>query len=451
MCSLDNNTDVNLPLTLPALPNYQQSNNVGENVANIPPNNVLVPQGNGTLRPNPATATVLPKTQNIQIQTVLPTQQIQSLQQQQQQHENNLLQQYYLNEINKEIDEEDQGCFCCHSDDDDSDDETRQIKYKEQKKKLVRTVCKNSFLFLVLIIYIFFGSLIFLLIENNRILTNNSNKQNEINNTVLNKLLDVNIRNKVVENIWDITVNLNILYRENWTRLAEKEMNKFQYDIVKKLSKEIKLYGNSHPSLQNEDSPAAAILEFNEIAIEWNLAKTFFYSLSIVTTIGYANTYENKSQTTKLITIIYTIIGLPIFLIYVTNIGLVLAQFAKNCFIHSMCCCLCSKCGYCCYDEILMEEKERRMRVKRQRNEFKKELEKGNLNQPYYLNINYVHEYNNYKHKTKDFQKRTEKTKLIAPLVLSILIICAYILLGSIFICNLEPGVLLPQKPCLSH
>ncbi|KAI5722508.1 hypothetical protein M8J76_009420 [Diaphorina citri] len=156
---------------------------------------------------------------------------------------------------------------------------------------------------------------------------------------------------------------------------------------------------------------------------------------------GYANTYENKSQTTKLITIIYTIIGLPIFLIYVTNIGLVLAQFAKNCFIHSMCCCLCSKCGYCCYDEILMEEKERRMRVKRQRNEFKKELEKGNLNQPYYLNINYVHEYNNYKHKTKDFQKRTEKTKLIAPLVLSILIICAYILLGSIFICNLEPGV----------
>lgn len=123
-----------------------------------------------------------------------------------------------------------------------------------------------------------------------------------------------------------------------------------------------------------------------------------------------------------------------------TNIGLVLAQCAKNCFTHSMCCCLCSKCGYCCYDEILMEEKEKRMRLKRQRNELKKELQKGNLDQPYYLNMNYLQEYNNYKYKTKDIQKRTEKTKLIAPLVFSILIICMYLLLGSIIIYNLEPG-----------
>ncbi|KAL1454160.1 hypothetical protein WDU94_010441 [Cyamophila willieti] len=155
---------------------------------------------------------------------------------------------------------------------------------------------------------------------------------------------------------------------------------------------------------------------------------------------GYANTYETKSQSTKLITILYTLIGIPIFLIYVSNIGQVLAQFSKNCFTHSLCCCLCSKCGYCCYDEILMEEKEKRMKLKRQRKELRKELEKGNLNQPYYLNINYVHEYNNFKHKTKDIQKRTEKTKLIAPLVFSILIICGYILLGSFFIYKLEPG-----------
>lgn len=287
MCSLDDSSDVNLPPGFPTLPNYQQCNNVGDNVANIPPNNMLVPQGNGNLRTNATGGALPPKTQNIQIQTVLPTQQIQNLQQQQQQQDNNLLQQYYLNEINKEIDEEDQGCFCCNSDDDFSDDEARQIKYKDQKKKLVRTMSKNSFLFIVLMIYVFFGSLIFLLIENNRILTNNnSNKQNEINNTVLNKLLDVQIRSKVVENIWDITVNLNILYRENWTRLAEKEMRNFQYDIVKKLSKEMKLYGGLSPSTGDDDNTAAAILDFNQIVIEWNLAKTFFYSLSIVTTIG---------------------------------------------------------------------------------------------------------------------------------------------------------------------
>ncbi|KAL1454159.1 hypothetical protein WDU94_010440 [Cyamophila willieti] len=245
-------------------------------------NNMLVAPGsvntNGLV-----TAAVLPKTQNIQIQTVLPTQQVQSLQQQQ---DNHILQQYYLNEINKELEEEvQQGCYCCQSDDEYSDDETKKIKYKEQKKKLVRSVYKNSFLFIVLIIYTFFGSLLFLLIENNLIL-NNNHKQKEINNTVLDKLFDVNIRNKTVEKIWDITVNLNILHPDNWTSLAEKEIHKFQYDIVKQLSKEIKFYRTNSHSPNNKDDPVGAILEFNEIPIEWNLAKTFFYSLSIVTTIG---------------------------------------------------------------------------------------------------------------------------------------------------------------------
>jgi hypothetical protein len=35
-------------------------------------------------------------------------------------------------------------------------------------------------------------------------------------------------RARAVENIWDVTVSLNILYRENWTRLAAEELAKFQ-------------------------------------------------------------------------------------------------------------------------------------------------------------------------------------------------------------------------------
>lgn len=28
----------------------------------------------------------------------------------------------------------------------------------------------------------------------------------------------VEVRDRCVENIWDVTVSLNVLYRENWTR-----------------------------------------------------------------------------------------------------------------------------------------------------------------------------------------------------------------------------------------
>lgn len=30
----------------------------------------------------------------------------------------------------------------------------------------------------------------------------------------------VEVRDRCVENIWDVTVSLNVLYRENWTRYA---------------------------------------------------------------------------------------------------------------------------------------------------------------------------------------------------------------------------------------
>ncbi|XP_039960377.1 uncharacterized protein LOC120774708 [Bactrocera tryoni] len=46
---------------------------------------------------------------------------------------------------------------------------------------------------------------------------------------------------RTVENIWDITVSLNILYKENWTKLAALEINKFQDQLVKRLVMDLTL------------------------------------------------------------------------------------------------------------------------------------------------------------------------------------------------------------------
>ena len=40
------------------------------------------------------------------------------------------------------------------------------------------------------------------------------------------------LRTKTVNNLWKITEELNILYRENWTALADREMIKFQNELL---------------------------------------------------------------------------------------------------------------------------------------------------------------------------------------------------------------------------
>lgn len=58
--------------------------------------------------------------------------------------------------------------------------------------------------------------------------------------------------------------------------------------------------------------------------------------------------------------------------------------------IHSfraLCCCLCSNCGYCCYDEKRMAEKERRTKKKRQLEELQRARDQQHilLKEPYYV------------------------------------------------------------------
>lgn len=53
--------------------------------------------------------------------------------------------------------------------------------------------------------------------NNNNNLVNNNNSNNiTLSQSVIQDTIEA--RQKTVENIWDITVSLNILYRENWTR-----------------------------------------------------------------------------------------------------------------------------------------------------------------------------------------------------------------------------------------
>lgn len=129
-----------------------------------------------------------------------------------------------------------------------------------------------------------------------------------------------------------------------------------------------------------------------------------------------------------------------------------LIQFATSQIItmdhyRALCCCLCSNCGYCCYDEKRMAEKERRLKRKRQQDEIR--TQQMVLQEPYYVRSNSLH--NNLHSPEKQIQmvdiesvsttgSRTSMHGLsvLAPILLCLSMMTVYILLGALALIRLE-------------
>ncbi|XP_008178412.2 uncharacterized protein LOC100160366 isoform X1 [Acyrthosiphon pisum] len=111
------------------------------------------------------------------------------------------------------------------------------------------------------------------------------------------------LRAQTVEKLWKITEDLNILYRDNWTRLAEEEILKFQDSLIRK-------YGGPNQTDRRH---------------RWNFASSFLYSLTLITTIGYGSVTP-QTPWGRVITIVYALIGIPLMLLYLSTMGETLAK-----------------------------------------------------------------------------------------------------------------------------
>lgn len=179
---------------------------------------------------------------------------------------------------------------------------------KYRRKQFIIGSLTNLVIFTVLLAYTFLGSLIFLAIEGNsevpvkpRILPDRQRLSHKENNSTYKKeheeeydygnlTFSANYfweaRSRAVENIWEITVSLNILYRENWTRLAAQEILKFQNELVQRVTTEMaSQYGVSYREMALGEFGSSDVSTHYE-EHEWNLALAFFYSLTVLTTIG---------------------------------------------------------------------------------------------------------------------------------------------------------------------
>ncbi|XP_063388391.1 potassium channel subfamily K member 18-like [Cydia fagiglandana] len=258
---------------------------------------------------------------------------------------------------------------------------------KSQKKSLIAGCVTNLGIFALLLGYTLLGAFVFLAIEGNaskvhqKTLATTSYQANEVAKTVpISKLngtiaqASAELRSQTVESIWEITVSLNILYKENWTRLAAQEIARFQEKLVARVAADVSAqYGGARAL---ESAPALIVDDY-----EWNFAKAFLYSLTVLTTIGYGSVAP-RTALGKAVTIGYAVIGIPLTLLYLSVVGALLSRVARSIFSRALCCCLCTKCGYCCLDERTIGGKDRKDKVRRQDDYRNPSL---HLQEPYYV------------------------------------------------------------------
>lgn len=202
---------------------------------------------------------------------------------------------------------------------------------------------------------------------------------------------DEKLRTATVEKLWKITEDLNILYKENWTKLAEKEMVKFERDVIRRYN----LYSGR-----------------GDEGHEWNFPNSFLYSLTLITTIGYGSV-SAKTLWGRITTIFYTLIGIPLMLIYLSVIGEALANYFR-----------------CFYGKLTKQSRKNQ------------QSKQHNALPNIYSQFNHINElgskYSKQNYPSSYCNHSLDQPKVRIPILVSFSIIISFILLGSLIFNKLE-------------
>ncbi|CAL1272104.1 unnamed protein product [Larinioides sclopetarius] len=109
---------------------------------------------------------------------------------------------------------------------------------------------------------------------------------------------------------------MNVLYEKNWTFLVGMRLKQFENDIVH--------------AVKNEGYDGK---ESSSTEVQWSFSGALLYCITVITTIGYGN-IAPKTDVGKIVTIFYALLGIPMMLLCLTNIGDLLARSFKFTYFH---------------------------------------------------------------------------------------------------------------------
>ncbi|KAG7197183.1 hypothetical protein KM043_007263 [Ampulex compressa] len=128
----------------------------------------------------------------------------------------------------------------------------------------------------------------------------------------------IKLRNVTAATLWEFASKENISPEKIWKAKVRTILENYQRKMVTAIK-------NGYDGMEENK--------------KWSFAGAFLYSLTVITTIGYGNICP-RTKWGKVVTIVYAIIGMPLFLLYLSNIGDIFARSFKWTYAR---CCLC-KC-----------------------------------------------------------------------------------------------------------
>ncbi|XP_011867483.1 PREDICTED: potassium channel subfamily K member 16 [Vollenhovia emeryi] len=132
----------------------------------------------------------------------------------------------------------------------------------------------------------------------------------------------IKLRNLTAATLWELTSKENVFSEKLWKAKVRDILENYQKKVVSAIK-------NGYDGVEEN---------------KWTFAGAFLYSLTVITTIGYGNICP-RTKWGKVATIVYAIIGMPLFLLYLSNIGDILARSFK--WIYARCClCKCRSRRY---------------------------------------------------------------------------------------------------------
>ncbi|UXI14176.1 hypothetical protein NH340_JMT00119 [Sarcoptes scabiei] len=133
-----------------------------------------------------------------------------------------------------------------------------------------------------------------------------------------------------------------VLKQDRWTREAAMILKNFELKFLHA----VKYEGYDG----NEDT--------DRINSQWSFSGALLYSITVITTIGYGNVVP-RTDWGKIVTILYAIIGIPLMLFCLSNIGHTMAHSFK--FIYWKCCC------FLCVEPKKVKRQRRKIRRRKRR------------------------------------------------------------------------------------
>lgn len=110
-----------------------------------------------------------------------------------------------------------------------------------------------------------------------------------------------------------------MLYQENWTQQAQEQLRRFETRVVE--ATKVEGYDGKDP--QDQDR-------------QWSFSGALLYSVTVITTIGYGN-LAPRTPEGKVVTMLYALVGVPLMLLCLSNLGSFLADTFQFAYSHACC------------------------------------------------------------------------------------------------------------------